>query len=284
MRRLFFLGLLLFFSIDSLSEKIEKPIKIPVKNPKGAYTLNAWFLTDTQFVNPPLIVLTHGAPPDPSVVSKVDAHEMTAQGQEFLKLGLATLIVERRGFGHSKEKYTEVVGGCEDRDYVASAAASTADILGASAYARDHLNVDPNGIVLAGESAGGFVAIMATGPMQKGVRAALSFSGGRGFHGDHVICNREGLFRAYALAGSTSQVPSFWIYSRNDSVFPPDLAQKMFDSFNSINKKGTFVMLPPFEDEGHSLFGSPSGVPIWLPQVRGFLQKLKLCPLCHSKS
>jgi dienelactone hydrolase len=215
--------------------------------------------------------------------SSVNIEGMTNQAKEFLKLGFAVLVPERRGFGKSKEKLTEFAGDCDHHDQIASGKEASKDILGAIDYAQGYLDIDPTKIILVGHSAGGFVTMFATSYQHPGVRAAINIEGGRGFDG-HKVCSKNSLLEAYSFAGQTSRIPTLWIYVENDHVFSKNLARSMLKAFTSKGGKAEFVMLPPFEAEGHGLFGSPAGVSTWLPPIKNFLKSMGLCPLCNWNS
>ena len=286
--RIFTLSLLISIGLHSQAALTQKSIHFAVEpsslnlglaTTPSAYSLNALFQTDDTYSQPPLIVLSHGAPVHVADRPNVLPEKMQSRGKEFVKLGFAVLIVERRGYGHSTEKYAETFGKCDQRDYMAGGRAASLDILGAVQYAKSHLGIDAENIVLAGQSAGGFSSVFASQYPVSGLKAVLNFSGGRGANRNHAVCSEQALLKAYSTAGSTSRVPTLWIYSENDQLFSPDLVKGMLQSFQSAGGQAEFHMLPPYKDNGHNVF-SVDGTSIWLPLVKQFLSGIQLCLKC----
>lgn len=258
----------------SNSDSIQKQEVIQVKTENARYSLNALFLTSSDFSKPPLVILSGGTPPNPSDLPKAVPENMLGQAEEFLKLGFAVLIVERRGHGRSKEKFLEIEGDCEHRDQIKSGEAAASDILGALDYAQANLNIDATKIVLVGHSAGGFSSLFASRYQHRGIQAVINFAGGRGAAESGHICSKKALLNAYTYAGKTSRVPTLWIYGENDNIFSPKLAKELLKAFTSAGGRGELIVLPPFQHEGHNLFSSSAGVSIWLPPTKNFLKKL----------
>jgi len=220
------------------------------------------------------MIISHGSPINVNERPKMVPEIFLAQAHEFLKLGFAVLIVERRGYGRSTEKYVEIVGDCEHRDNKASGVIASSDILEAVSYAQAYLPIDRNRIVLAGQSTGGFSSLFAVSLMHSGVKAIINFAGGRGAKGNNAICSQENLLDTFAFMGLINRVPTLWIYNENDQAFSPELAQKMNQAFTATGGNSEFFLLPSFGNDGHRLFGDVQGIQIWSPIVKEFLQKL----------
>jgi dienelactone hydrolase len=276
----FFLFLFLF-NLSAYAETVQQFITVPVKTDSESYLINTLFVTDSTYTNPSLVVISHGSPIQPSYRPQMVPEKLLPQAMEFVKLGFSALIVERRGYGRSKEKYVEIVGDCDHRNNISSGRIASSDIIGALTYAQKNLKIADNQVVLVGHSAGGFSSIFASSFGHPGVRAVINFAGGRGAKGNDVVCSESNLLEAYSFAGKTSRVPTLWIYNENDQAFAPDLARSMFKSFQSSGGTGEFLMLPTFQSDGHHLFSSAAGISIWQPIAKQFLQKVQVCPLCR---
>lgn len=82
----------------------------------------------------------------------------------------------------------------------------------------------------------------------------MNFSGGRG--GRHLDkpsnnCAPERLVAAAAFFGSTTRVPTLWIYAENDTYFPPALSRQMARAFDDAGGRAEYHLLPPLPGEGH---------------------------------
>jgi hypothetical protein len=99
-----------------------------------------------------------------------------------------------------------------------------------------------------------------------GLKAAISFAGGRGGDGKGDNCNLDKAVSAFRTFGKKSRVPMLWIYSENDRWFPPAMAQTFDAAFKKGGGNSELVMAPPFADDGHKFFYDVEG---WTPMVEG---------------
>jgi hypothetical protein len=66
-----------------------------------------------------------------------------------------------------------------------------------------------------------------------------------------------------------------WVYAENDHYFSPALAKRFNEAFTAGGGKTNFIIVPPFGEDGHTLFSGP-GIPRWTPLVDGFLENQNL--------
>jgi dienelactone hydrolase len=117
----------------------------------------------------------------------------------------------------------------------------------------------------------GFLVVM--GP--QGVVAVVNFAGGRGSQRSDFVCSPDKQVDAMAFFGSTTRVPTLWIYAENDHFFGPALAQRMFAAFAAGSPRAEFVAAPSFGTDGHALVVRGTG---WQPVVGAFLKKVVPIP------
>src|SRR5690606_12274461 len=106
-----------------------------------------------------------------------------------------------------------------------------------------------------------------------GLKAVVSFAGGRGSPAPNEICREDRLVAAYAALGKTARVPSLWIYTENDHYFGPQLARRMFAAYREQGGSAELRLLPAFGEDGHSLFARRGGIPQWRPLLDAFLRE-----------
>jgi dienelactone hydrolase len=140
---------------------------------------------------------------------------------------------------------------------------------------RGRADIDTDGMIAIGQSAGGFASIAFAATQPPGLLAVINFAGGRGSRADLDVCDQDSLTAAFGELGRTARVPMLWVYSQNDQYFWPELAQRFHAAFQASGGRATFIAAPPFGRDGHSLF-SPRGAPVWLPMVDTFLTEQKL--------
>ncbi|WP_181290921.1 alpha/beta hydrolase family protein [Caballeronia novacaledonica] len=225
----------------------------------------------------PLIVLSHGSPPDARDRPKIGRYRALPQIRTFVELGFAVIVPIRRGFGVTGGTYEEQFGTCRNPDYIAAGKEAAKDVLAAIAYAATLPQVDRDHVVLVGQSAGGFASLAAASYAPKGLVAVVNFSGGRG--GDPskhpgIPCGPQQMADAIQHFASTTKVPVLWHYVQNDLYFAPQIVATWFAAFQAAGGQGQMIVEPPFGRNGHGMFGVSDSIPVWLPHVERFLAPL----------
>ena len=72
-----------------------------------------------------------------------------------------------------------------------------------------------------------------------------------------------------------AKVPSLWLYSENDSYFDAELSKRMVSAYGGAGGRAVYVLVGPFKEDGHTLFGDPDGRSTWTPYVASFLGALE---------
>jgi len=227
----------------------------------------------------PLALLTHGSATNPIERSQVTPWNYMPQAIWFARRGYVVLVVVRKGYGRSSGEQDVTHGNCQTslgRSFADSGEESASDLRAAINYAESLPEVDTGTIVSAGVSSGGFAQVALTVNPPPGLKAAISFAGGRGSDGSLHNCNESGILSAFHNFGMKSRVPMLWIYAENDHWFPPELARRFDVAFREGGGIEDFVMVPPYLDEGHHFFGDVTG---WSPIVEQFLKEKGLLPL-----
>ena len=220
----------------------------------------------------PLVVLSHGTSRNPQQRGG-ERCRYDAQSWEFVSMGFAVVIPMRRGYGHSEGDYAEAEGLCDHSRFYEAGLESARDLQATVAYVSALPGIDPQRLVLAGHSSGGFASLILASQGLPGVRGVINFAGGRGSKVSQN-CSPDKLIEACGLAGRTTRVPTLWLYAQNDSYFPPQLAREMSAAFRQAGGQVELVMLPPFGEEGHYLFTDVRGLVRWTPVVNRFLNDL----------
>lgn len=223
----------------------------------------------------PLAVIAHGAPRDVAQRGRFAVSSLGPQADEMARRGWAVAVVLRRGYGTSTGDVVEGAGPCGRPNYVAAGREGAKDLRAAVESLRAQPFVDASRILIVGVSAGGFAALATAADPPEGLRAVISFAGGRGSPSPGVVCEDYALVRAFSAFGETARVPALWVYAENDSYFSPGLAQRFYDAFTAGGGRAELIVVGPFGDDGHSLF-SRRGIAIWRPLVDDFLRKVGL--------
>jgi dienelactone hydrolase len=192
----------------------------------------------------------------------------------FTERGFAVILPLRRGYGASGGAWAEGYGRCDDADFARAGRATAADIAGAIAHARRLPGIRAEGVVVVGQSAGGWGALALAAENPPGIAAIVNMAGGRGGWAQGVAntnCRPDRLVAGAATYGATARLRTLWIYTANDSFFGPDLAQRLHAAFTGAGAAAHFHALGPFGRDAHALFFSQGGSAVWGPVVAPFL-------------
>lgn len=222
----------------------------------------------------PLLVLSHGNPRNAAARAKMGRYRVLSRIREFTRRGFVVIVPMRRGFGATGGSWAERHGDCAAPDYQTAGLEAAADLLATLAFARNLSYVDRRRIVLLGQSAGGFASIAAASRAPAGVLAVVNLSGGRGGSParEGEPCGSEVMAETLARFGRTIRVPVLWHYAENDRYFGPAHVRAWFAAFEAAGARGRLVMQPPFGKDGHRMFASPDGLPIWTAEFDRFLR------------
>jgi dienelactone hydrolase len=222
----------------------------------------------------PLVLLNHGSPRGAEDRPGMAPQALERQALEFARRGFAVVVVMRRGFGDSGGGFAETPGPCANANFTKSAAAAVADLRATIAHLTQRPDIDATRIISVGVSAGGFASVALSAENPPGLVAAINFAGGRGSPKDDEVCSPDRLVDAFATFGKSSRAPTLWVYSENDRYFGPEIAQRFYQAFAKGGGKAEFIKAPPFDRDGHALFGG--NIPGWTPYVDGFLKEQNL--------
>ncbi len=223
----------------------------------------------------PVAVINHGSPRDPADRARMEPAGCGSEpARWFLARGYVVLFPLRRGFGASTGEVAESSGPCNSPDYVRAGLESARDVAAAVRFATRLPYVQPDGVVVVGQSLGGWATVALASEPHPGVSALISMAGGRGGHAfaDEVgNCRPDLLVAAAGAFGRTARTPMLWIYADNDSFFPPPLARAMFLAFTAAGGRADLEQ-PSFPgSEGHALFYAAGGSQVWGPLVAAYL-------------
>ena len=228
----------------------------------------------------PLIVLSHGTNTDPSLRQKIGRYRIIPQIREFLKRDFAVIVPIRRGHGSSGGTWVEGFGSsCNAPSYYEPGMEAAKDLLATINYASKLPYVRPDRILLVGQSAGGFASLATASLNPSGIIGVVNFAGGHGGNPDKhpgIPCAPERLVETIGKFAKTIRTPVLWHYAENDLFIGPQVVRAMFAAFQEAGAKGRLVIQPPFGKNGHLLFNSPSGIPIWMPEFDKFLMEFDL--------
>ena len=253
---------------------IEEKVRI---NAREGHTIAATILRPEGAGPYGAVVLNHGVAGSRRERARESSDLLIDAAKVFARRGYVVVMPLRRGFGATGGEMAEDPGTCSNPDYQRGEFAASQDVMAAYDYARALPYVDGNRMMLAGQSAGGMVALFAAGTRQpQGLQAVLSFAAGRG--GDPEInpgipCAVEPIAKVMDAVGRNVKVPVLMQWAENDLFFSPKISRGWYERFNAGGARAEYVLQPAFGKDGHYLFGDTLGVRYWLPTVEAFLAK-----------
>jgi dienelactone hydrolase len=229
-----------------------------------------------------LVIINHGSPANSAERPKMQVGRcQTEAAQWFLSRGYVVALPLRRGYGETGGVWAEDTGGCPNPDYVRGGLETARDIDAVVNYAAGLPFVRHEGVVVVGQSAGGWGAIAYASAPHPKVAAFVVMAGGRGGHMHNQPnnnCRPDLLADAAGHFGKTATTPMLWIYTANDSFFAPQIARALFHSFTTAGGQADLHQLGPYDGDGHHLFFGPEGSEVWGPLAQQYLTERGVSP------
>jgi len=252
----------------------EAIVQIPVivdGKPNGAHMVGTVFKPDG--AGPfPFVVLNHGRAGTAIERASVRRWRYTDASRWLVQRGYAVFVATRRGYGETGGLDVETNYNCNNPWYKEAMAGGVENVLSIIEYAKSQPFVNCSRYVVMGQSVGGYLSVGIAAVNPEGLVAAINFAGGHGGRPERDPgnpCVPEKLKQVFADAGKTSRVPALWIYTENDQYFGPVHTREWHQAFAAAGGKADFRLLPPFGQDGHTLF--TRGLKIWSPLVEEFL-------------
>lgn len=224
----------------------------------------------------PLVVINHGSSQNPERRLNYGVPAFPLASQWFVDRGYAVVVPQRPGHGETGGPYLEDQNGCENANFHKSGLNTAQSITATIRYMLDQPFVMKSGVIVVGQSAGGWGAVALATHNPREVRAIINFSGGRGgraYNQDNNNCAPERLVAAAREFGKSARIPTLWLYSEGDRYFGPDLARRLAKAFGATGAVAEFRLLPAFGDYSHNAIELRDAVPVWGPIVTDFLSR-----------
>ena len=259
------------------SSYVRDDVRIPVAD--GHYSLALTILRPSGEGPFGAIILNHGVGEGARERFLESPTLFIQAASAFVSRGYVVVMPLRRGFGETGGAFAEDAGDCRSPHYGRGERAAANDVLAAYEFARKLPYVDPERMILAGQSAGGVASLYAAAQRPEGLLAVLAFAAGRGgnpaLH-PGVPCAAEALAALFQDLGTSVRVPVLMYYAENDLYFGPAASRAWFQRLQAGGVDAEYVLQPPFGTNGHFVFGDTKGVQLWLPTVERFLQRHRI--------
>jgi dienelactone hydrolase len=175
--------------------------------------------------------------------------------------------------GNSITKDGRCIGDHKYKEVAENATKPIRELIG---WAKTQSWVNPQKILLVGQSVGGLTAVALGANPPSGVLAYINFVGGTG--GDPIrnpgnSCFPEVLTELYGNFGKTTKIPNLWLYAENDEYWGATAPIEWHKAFAASGGSGQLVMTAPLPGRGgHSLL--QWGGRLWADHTDPFVKSL----------
>src|SRR5258706_5036898 len=257
-----------------LGDNIRDDIRIPAAD--GHYSLALTILRPRGDGPFGAIVLNHGVGGGERERFLESPALFIQAARAFVKRDYVVVMPLRRGFGETGGEFAEDAGECSSPHYRRGERAAASDVLAAYEFARKLPYVDPERMILAGQSAGAVASLYAASEQPAGLTAVLAFAAGRG--GDPelhpgVPCAAEPIAARLPEIRQSVRLPVLMYYTENDLYFRPATSGSWFKRFRAGRAQAEYILQPSFGCYGHYLFGETGGVELWLPAAEALAER-----------
>lgn len=217
----------------------------------------------------PTVVMNHGASTSGGQLEPRHRVRHISFAIALLKRGYAVVLPMRPGFGASSgaEQFPRTC------DLGARAIAHVEQFTPILEAITRLPFVDRKRVVLAGQSAGGFLALASASYSPLQLRGAIVFAG------THIIARCgwiDDLIRVSTQLGRSSRTSSVWFYGSHDEVMPAWIANRMIDRYTQASGKAILHRLERPSERAHYLVDSDDAMKLWLPHLDRFLASIGL--------
>lgn len=249
----------------------EQVIMLPVGEGFGSTQLETTIFKPNGDGPFPMVVINHGKAPGNPYFQERSRYLMAANA--FVARGYLVAVPMRRGFSKSGGGY--ISPGC---NITSNGLMQAEGIREALVTLVKRPDVDPQRIVVIGQSHGGLTT-MALGTMPfPGVRGLINFAGGLRMENSSTYCSWEkSLADAMESYARKTTLPSLWFYGDNDSYWGAELPKVMHARYTAAGGKAKLISFGTFEPgDAHGMFGHRAGLDIWLKPVEEFLRSIDM--------
>jgi len=216
----------------------------------------------------PLVIINHGkAPGNPHLQKETDYFW---QSLELVKRGYAVISPTRSGFGSSGGNHND-----PGSNLAAAARAWADDVDVTVSYAKTLPFIDPNHIVIIGQSEGGLVTVAYGERRTPGVLGLINIVGGLRSSKPGWESNDLNAFRSFGA--KTGSLPVLFFYGTNDSHWGDGTnSREWFAAYQEGNPAAQYYDFGNFGSDAHALWKTRSSQPTWIPVFGKFITSLGL--------
>lgn len=213
----------------------------------------------------PLALITHGRTSSTVSMGELRAARYATLARDLARRGWLAAVVMRRGAGQSDGPLPSAIS-CAHLDMAARFKMDADELEAALRVLQGRQDVDPQRVILLGESAGGAAAMTLASRKPPGLRGVINVAGGLNLE-SCVEKGRDALVASVRSWQVPAPAPQLWVYARNDELFPPVLVDRMRSAALDGGGDIRFVDLPEIKPRGHLIFVHGLARHLWLREM-----------------
>lgn len=232
----------------------------------------------------PYLIFNHGTVIGLGRANEVNSKRFETIGNFFSNYGFITIIPIRAGYGESGGAVSDFKGSCLKPKIIEGMNNMVHQNLQVLQYIKNIPYINLNEGLIAGQSGGGGLSIAMASENIPGLKGVINFAGAlkdtyaqpksaSSKELTEINCASEETKAAFKYYGSSTKVPSLWLYSINDRIVGITKPMEWFQTFQKANyiPKGKFEFLQSYKLEGHGFMNDAN---IWVPQFNKFLEEI----------
>ncbi len=219
----------------------------------------------------PILLIVPGLPT--ATRTSFSASVVTPIARDLARRGWLAAVVLRRGYGSSQGPKPSPLS-CDVAQFRQKLAADADDLQAAQAALAQRPDADPQRVIALGNATGGAAVVALSARNPSGLKAAVSISGG--LQSEMKCAWDQALVEVFSDFGAKSRVPNLWMYAKNDTVFNPDVTDRMHAAFLDGGGDVTFMLFDAVGSEGQTLFMAGGSRYLWMRELDAFLRARQL--------
>ena len=149
-----------------------------------------------------------------------------------------------------------------------------ADVDAVVAFMSQQSHVDPDKLLMSGQSRGGFLSVIYAAERPSLVKGVINFAGG--WFGARIGGGTWGptfVLEHYEASGMATRVPMLWIYQEGDSFYDTPFISQFFQAFSGGGGVLTSALFPADGTNGHFVINKMS---LWRSLAEQYLSNISL--------
>jgi dienelactone hydrolase len=244
----------------------KREFKIPMAE-AGTDGLQTWLFTPSKTGKFPLVLMM------PSRYDKLDRKigpgELQPAARWFVRRGWAVAIVMGRGSGASGGQRVQWIANCGQPGLESVAEPDALDFRAAYDFLTVQTGIDASRVIAVGDRNAGVAVVTFAVKPPPALKAVISLAAPWPSEVLHPWACKHHLPGSFSPQGNDPQIPTLWIYARNDHWDKPKEINYVHDAWVAAGREAELSIVDKSDTDGTLLFTQAPA--LWGPVVEQFL-------------